>query len=172
MAQCERLLSNNHILSMLVPVADVFATGVTTNEVCMSRYDHAAFLVVTGANASADEPKFVVESCSDTSGSNNTAIAFDYSSTDGETQTNRNDWADYSRKTSAGYQTNPASAVNLCHLIEIDASGLSATAGVNHEYVRLVISESGTAGITGCVVCILSDPRFSTDGSHHQDETA
>ena len=172
MAQVERFLSNHHILSLLVPVADVFAAGKTTDEICMSRYDHASFMVFTGANASADEPKFVVESCSDTSGSNNTAIGFDYSSTDGETATNRNDWADYSLQTSAGYQTNPASAVNLCHLIEVDAAQLSATAGVNHEYVRLVITESGSTGITGCVICILSDPRFSADGSHHQDETA
>ena len=172
MAQTERFLSNNHVISLLVPVADVFAAGKTTNEVNMSRWDHAAFLVVTGANASADEPKFTVESCSDTSGSNNTAIGFDYSSTDGETQTNRNDWSDYSLKTSSGYQTNPDSAVNLMHIIEVDAAALSATAGVNHEYVRLVIAESGSTGITGTVICILSDPRFSTDPSQHQDETA
>ena len=172
MSQTERFLSNNHIISMVVPVADFNATGVTTNEVCMSRWDHATFLVVTGANASADEPHFVVQSCADTSATGATAIGFDYSETDGETQTNRNDWADYTRKTSAGYQTNTASAVNLMYIIEVDAAELSATAGINHEYVRLVMTESGSTGVTGCVICILSDPRFSTDPSQHADETA
>lgn len=85
MATLTRFMEDNHVLGLVVPVADFIATGKTTDEVCMKRWDHATFLVITGANASADEPKFVVESCSDTSGSNNTAIGFDYTSTDGET---------------------------------------------------------------------------------------
>lgn len=167
-----RFMEDNHVISLLVPVADVFTGDKTTNEVCMKRWDHATFLVITGANGSADEPKFTVESCSDTSGSNNTAIGFDYTSTDGETQTNRNDWAAYSRKTSSGYQTNPTSAVNLMHCIEVDAAELSQTSNVHHEYCRLKIEESGSSGITGCVICILSDPRFTADADSHEDETS
>lgn len=163
MATTQRFMEDHKIVNLLVPVSDVFATNVTTEEVNMAEWNHCSFVVITGANASSDEPAFVVESCSDASGSNNTAIGFDYTATPGAAVASRNNWADYTTKTSAGYQTNPASAVSLMHCIEVDAAELSVTSGVEHEYVRLVITESGSTGITGCVIAILSDPRYAID---------
>jgi len=163
-------MEDHQVINLVVPVADFIAGGKTTPEVKMDKWNHLTFLVVTGANAGGDEPKFEVESCSDSSGSNNTAIGFQYTSTPaGETEAHRGTWAAYSAKTSDGYQTNPTSAVNLMHCIEVDAADLSSTSNVHHEYVRLVCTESGSSGITGCILAILSNPRWATDADGHPD---
>ncbi len=159
----QRFMEDHKVVNSIIPVADAFATDVETDEVNMENWNHCTWLVITGANGSADEPKFLVESCSDASASNNTAIAFDYTATTGPSLLSRQDWADYSRKTSAGFQTNTASAVGLMHCIEIDAAELSSTDGIQHEFVRLLVEESGTSGITACVISILSQPRHAID---------
>ncbi len=163
MAEGIRFMENHRVINSVIPVADFIATDVETDEVNMENWNHCTFLVITGANGSADEPKFLVESCSDASASNNTAIAFDYTSTPGPALLSRQDWANYTRKTSAGYQTDTDSAIGLMHCIEVDAAELSSTAGVQHEFVRLLCEESGSTGITGCVITILSEPRFAID---------
>lgn len=162
-----RFVEVNHVTSLLVPVADVFAGTKTTDEVKMSDFDHATFLVISGANA-GDEPIFTVESCSDTSGTNNTAIPFDYTSTTGtSTATSKDVWANYGRATATGYSKN-SSAINMMWAFDVDAAELSQTNSIRHEYIRLVCTESGSSGITGAVICILSNARFAKDGKSTQ----
>jgi hypothetical protein len=163
-------MENHQVVNLVVPVADVFAGDKTTPEVKMDKWDHCTFLVVTGANASGDEPMFVVESCSTAAGANNTAIPFQYSYTpNGESEAHRGTWYAYAATATTGIQTNPTSAKNLMHVIDFDAADLSSTSGVHHEYARLVVTESGSSGITGCVLAILSNPRYATDADGHPD---
>ncbi len=162
-----RFVENHHITNLLVPVADVFSGSKTTDEVKMSDFDLATFLAISGANA-GDEPIFTVQSCSDSAGSNATGIPFDYTSTTGRSaKTMRDTWANYARATASGYSKD-SSAANMIWAIDVHAAELSQTAGVKHEYIRLVTTESGSNGITGCVICILSDPRFAKDGKTTQ----
>ena len=162
-----RFCEVNHVTNLLVPKADRFASGETTDEVKMSDFDHATFLVVSGANA-GDEPIFTVESCSDTSGSNNTAIQFDFTTTTGRSAaTTKDSWANYARATASGYSKN-SSAANMMWAFDVDAAELSQTNSIMHEYIRLVCTESGSNAITGAVICILSNARFAKDGKSTQ----
>ncbi len=175
MSHGNNFIEDHHVINLVVPVADFITGDVTTDEVCMSRYNHCAFIVATGVNGSEHDIGFTVESCSTIGAGNNTAIGFQYTQTLGDSLVSINTWADYVTATSTGFMTVTAasnSAANRTFIIDVDAEDLSATAGVQHEYVRLVMAESGADAITGCVIAILSEPRFSTDGSHHLNENA
>lgn len=174
MATTARFLEEQHVVNSIVPVADFIASNKTTDEVCMSRWNHCTWLVVTGANGSAHDMKFTVNSCSTIAAGNTTAIPFDYTYSLGDSLTSRNTWADYTRVAAAGIMSVTAatnSAANRMFCIDIDADMLSVTSNVQHEYASLTLTESGGDAITGCVITILSDPRFATDGGDHVDET-
>ena len=153
------VIEDNQIVNLVVPVADIFAGDLTTDEVNMKAYNHAAFLVVQGVNG-GDHTTFTVESCSDASGSDNTAIGFNYSSTTGNAAlTDRDVWAANTKATASGFITTN-SANSRSFILEIDADDLVD----GHEFVRMVATESGSTGIIGSVICILSEPRFARDG--------
>jgi len=176
MSHGNNFIEDHHVINLVIPAADFAAGDVTTDEVCMSRYNHLAFIVPTGAHAGSDEIVFTVNSCSSIGAGNTTRIPFRYSYSLGDSLASINTWSDYATGTAAnGWETDIAgssSAGNQTFCIDVDAENLSVTAGVQHEYCSLTMTECASDGITGCVIAILSEPRYSTDGSHHQNENA
>lgn len=158
------LIEDHQVINLCVPAADRFAGTLTSDEVKLDRYNHASFILYTGANAAGDTI-VTVESCSDASGSNNTAIAYDYAeTTGGGTLTNRDVWGSLTAATSSGHRFFNNSAANRVGIIEVKAAALSATSNTQHEYVRIICTESANNAITGGIICILSEPRYARDG--------
>ena len=128
MSHGNNFIEDHHVINSVVPVADFAGSNVTTDEVCMSRYNHLTFLVVTGVNGSAHDLIFTVNSCSSIAAGNTTAIGFQYSYTLGDSLVSRNTWSDYATATSSGYTSVTAasnSAANRSFCIDVDAEDLS-----------------------------------------------
>ena len=145
------LLQQVKYVQGLVPVADFTAGDVATDIVSMMNWSSVTFFVFKGAGA-AGATVATVEACDDVSASNSTAIAFRYSS-------------------------NTATDV-IGDLTDAAASGVAITAGANEiwaitvnadelvsnrEFVRLVLTESDSTAVTGCVLIVLSGGRDQGD---------
>jgi len=143
----------NKVINGLPPKADAFATAGTSDVVSMKEYNHATFLIMTGAASNANGV-ITVEACDDTTPSNTQAIPFKYRKVlSGDT------YGDLTDATSSGYAMT-ASAANQYHIIEVDAADLEAGAA-GYEYVRVKVTEDTDAAQYACIVVILSEPRYA-----------
>lgn len=130
---------------------DFMAGTVTTDVVNLGKYDRALWLIHKSAG-NTGTTVVTVESCDDTTPSTTTAIAFDYwTCTSGDT------WSDKSTATTSGFTTTAGS--DQQYAIEINSSELSGT----DQYVRLKMTESDNDPVDGGLICILSNPRHTSE---------
>ena len=149
----------NKIVSGLIPVADCFATGVETDIVNMENYKKCTFLVYTGATSTGSTVITVNAGASSTGAA--TAIAFKYRTQVAQTNattTGGDIPGALTDATSTGFTTT-ISKVGGIYIIEVDASTVAA-AGTNFDHCKLDADESVNSPITGCVLAILSEPRY------------
>ena len=154
------IFSERHkVVNVLDPVATAVATGVT-DIVNMENYKKCTFIVVTGASsANSDSTITILTGISNTSCA--TAIAYKY-----RTQIAAVTPAAGSDVSSAlttvantGFAMT-ASKKGGVYIIEVDAADVAA-AGTNFDHVALKFTEStGSGAILGCVLAILSEPRY------------
>jgi len=149
-------LHDHHLVPVIVPVADAFAGGVTSDVISMANYGRCTFVVITGAIEDTGISNVVtVNSCDDTTPSTTTAIAFTYRAM--QWSTSADTWGAQTAATSSGYNFASNNTVaNTVWLVEVDAEDLSGT----DQFVQLAIAETANKTITAGVIAILSDPRY------------
>ena len=152
-------LFDKHIVQGIVPAADRFAGGVSSDIVSLKDYGRVTFLVITGAIEDAGISNLVtVDACDDTSPSNTTPIPFYYRSLQWSTTVDA--WGALSLAAAAGYNLTSNNAVaNAVHLVTVTSDMLEANAA-GKPFVRLTIAETVNKTITASVVAILDEPRY------------
>lgn len=154
----------NKIVNVLIPVADAFVTGVgvVTDIVNMENYRKCTFIVVTGATSVARNTIRVFAGVSNAVCA--TPIVFKYrtQSAAAVPLAGSDISLTLTDATVAGYAM-AASVVGQVHIIEVDAAVVAAAlAGADHCALTLIDTVAAAAQ-TGCVIAILSDPRYPQD---------
>lgn len=142
----------NHVVMLTVPVANFAAGTVTSDEINIENYHHITFYRYQGTGTTGTST-ITVEACSNTSGSNNTAIVFKY-----REMTTNDTWGAVTAATTAGFTTTAGS--DGMWAIEVDAQ---EAAYLGYNYVRLVMTEVAASAVVGCTFAILSEPRYAED---------
>jgi hypothetical protein len=152
-------LFDHHVGQGIVPAADRFAGGVSSDIVSLANYKRCTFFIFTGAIEDSGISNLVtVDACDNTTPSNTTAVSFKHRSQQWSTTVDT--WSSLTSATSSGYNfmTNNAVA-NAVHMIEVNSSDVEAEAP-GKPYVRLTIAETVNKTITAAVFWVLSEPRY------------
>jgi hypothetical protein len=140
----------NHVVSILDPVADAFSATPTLDIVNVSGYNHCTFLVWWGVGATGTVT-FTVEASDDVSGSNVSAVEFSVRRQ--PTSTNVQGALSVNATT---YATTAGSS--QIYIIEVDVAKLGAT---GYKFLKLKGVELVDSPILGGVLAILSQPRYA-----------
>ncbi len=153
------LLSRMMIVPAVIPLADAFAGGITTEAVSLRDYNRATLIIQTGAIEDTGISNLVtLEACSDAAGTVATAMAFRrrvqrYSTT-------VDAWGALTAVAAAGYNFAVANAVaNAVWFAEVTADEVNAALN-GSLFVRAVIAETVNKTITASGLWILSEPRY------------
>ena len=146
-----------YIGNAIVPAANAYAGGVTSDVFNMANFHAGGFLISQGAIEDTGISNLVtVLSCDDTTPSNTSAIAFNYQVYTASTDT----WGAIGTATSSGYNFNSNNAVsNGMHAIWFTAAAVEAAAG--YTYVQLSIAETANKTVTAGV------RFFGFEGRYH-----
>lgn len=152
-------LFDHHIVPAFVPVADAFASGITTEAVSLSNYRRATLVMPTGAREDTGISNLVtVEACTTAAGGTTAAMAFNWRVQ--RYSTTVDTWSALTAATSAGYNFASNNTVaNVVWYLEVTAEDLAA-AVAGAQFVRAVIAETANKTITACGLWILSEPRY------------
>ena len=149
----------NKVVNAIIPVADAWDSNpVVTDIVNMENYKKCSFLVVTGASSTTSA---VITAFGGVSNSDcDTAIAFKYRTQ--SLTTNTSSSGDTPSALTDATTTGFAMTVSITgglYIIEVDASTVAA-AGTNFDHCALNIDEDSDNAQTGCVIAVLSEPRY------------
>lgn len=158
MSQVPALFSG-HLVQGIVPVADAFAGGVSTDVVSLKDYGRVRFIIITGAIEDSGVSNLCkVQACDNTTPSNTTDITFYRQSLQWSTTVDT--WGALALAPSTGYNFTLNNAVaNAIHIAEVTADMVEAQAP-GYEFVRLNIAETVNKTITACVLIELLDARY------------
>ena len=145
------LLQQVKYVQALVPVADFTAGDVETDIFSMKNWSSITFFVFKGAGG-VGVTTATIEACDDVDASNVTAIAFRYSS-----NTATDVIGDLTNALAAGVSI--TAGANQIWAFTVNADELVS----NREFVRLVLTETESTAVTGCVLAILSGGRDQGD---------
>ena len=142
----------------LVPVADCYAGGVTSDVINMKHYAYGGFLIFQGAIEDTGVSNVVtVLACDDTTPTNTTAMAFRH-----RTKNNTAQWGALTAATSAGYNFNSNNTnANGVYWVEFSADDIEA-AQSGYEYVQLSIAETANKTVTAGVLFFGWGVRYAT----------
>lgn len=153
------LLSVAHLVPALIPVADAFTGGTSTEAINLRDYARAGCIIQTGAIEDAGISNLItVEACTSAAGAGATAMAFRrrtclYSTT-------VDTWGALTDVTASGYNFAVNNAVaNACWYVEVTAAEVEA-ALPGATFVRVTIAETANKTITASGLWILSGPRY------------
>lgn len=151
-------LFDHHIVQGIVPVADAFAGGVSTDVVSLKDYNRVTFIIITGAIEDSGVSNLCkVQACDDVVPSNTTDIPFYRNSLPWSTTVDT--WGALALAPSTGYNFTLASAVaNAVHIATVTSDMVEANAP-GKPFVRLNIAETANKTITATVLILLSEPR-------------
>ena len=152
-------LWGKHIVQGIVPVADAFSGGVSTDIVSLKDYNRVTWLIITGAIEDSGISNVVtVDACDDTTPTNTTAMAFYHRSL--EWTTSADSWGALTAAAAAGYNLTDNHAVaNAVHLVTVTGD-MVQSAAPGYEYARLTIAETADKTITAAVLVILDEARY------------
>jgi hypothetical protein len=153
------VLTEHNFVQGIVPVADAFAGGVSTDVVSMKNYNRVTFIIITGAiEDSGISNVCKVQACDDTTPSNTTDITFYRNSLPWSTTVDT--WGALALAPSTGYNfMTGTAAANAVHIATVTSDMLEAQAP-GYEYVRLNVAETVNKTITATVLIMLSEPRY------------
>lgn len=143
-----------HVVNILPPV-DI-TNGKTAQAFSLEKWEHASILLQIGVSAAAPTA-VIVNACSDASGDNPVAIAFDYFKQ--ETAGASNDVLS-TRQTAPTTGFAPSSNDGIFYVIEIEAAQLPAA----KPYVQLQITNT-TNSVIASAAAILSGGRYASEAS-------
>ncbi len=154
MGQRADILSIGHIVPAIIPLADAFAAGATSEAVSLRDYFRATLIIQTGAIEDAGISNVVtLEACTAADGTGHVAMAF------------RSRVQLYSTTVDAwsaltGYNFAVSNAVaNAVWMAEVTADEVDA-AVADAQWVRAIIAETADKTITASGLWILTEPRY------------
>lgn len=144
-----RFLEALHFAKGIDPVADAFASTVTSDVYNMEAYGRILFVIYCGVGTTGTST-ITVEACDDTTPTNTDAIPFWYRQiTSGDTETAP------TRATTSGFTTTAGSSKII--VVEADAQDMTN----NYGYIRLKAVESVDSAVLGSVMAIQVEPRYA-----------
>jgi len=145
------ILEQFHWTSGLVPEADAFAGGVTTDVVECRSAAGALFLIFRGDSTGGTATGVVtINACDDVTPSNTTAIPFHYRSS-----TTFDTWGAWTAATATGF-TMPTGD-NQMHQVWVSAADLAAN---GYGYVQMAITEPVNDPVDAAVLIAIVQPRY------------
>lgn len=152
-------LWGKHIVQGIVPVADAFTAGKSTDIVSLKDYNRVTFLIITGAIEDSGVSNVVtVDACDDTTPTTTTAMPFYHRTLEWSTTTDT--WEALTLAAAAGYNlTLNAAVANAVHIVTVTGDMVNSAAP-GFEYVRLTIAETVNKTITATVLVILDEARY------------
>lgn len=140
------------------PLADQFDTTISSDIVCMAKYNKCYFFYYWGTNAGTAGTEALTVIPYDVAAGTNatTAIPFRYKAC---TQPDTNAaWVAASTYTTAA-------VVSGLVIIEVNADDLPLVSGVKYEYVKLLSTEVDNGAKLGGIIIVMDEPRHGQDTS-------
>ena len=151
----------NHVVNAIVPSADFAAANVTSDVINMKNYRKCTFIVATGASTAGYSAITVNAGIS--VGSCATAIVFKYRTQIAAAVPNAGSDVPITLTTATtGGVTMTAAKAGGIYIIEVDAAVVAA-AGTDYDHISLTLTEGDSTAQIGCVLAILSEPRYAQD---------
>lgn len=143
------IAEKGHVVNILAPV-DINGSAQTSDYFNLKQYSHVDIILTLGVTGAAST--VTVEESDDSSGSNTTAIGFDYYA---ETTAAGDTLAERATATSAGFATSTNDGIT--YVISIDASELTE----DYPYLVLKMSDPSAATLASAVA-VLSGTRYQS----------
>lgn len=155
MAQ-QDFLASHHIVNGLYPVADAFATSMTTDYVSLANYRKATFVIHTGvATGGTANGVITVLAASDVAGTGAGAVAFKYRRCASSTTVDT--WGALTDVAATGLVMTVGS--NQMYEVEVTAAAVEG-ADPGNPFVALKVTEDSNDPVVAGVIVILSEPRY------------
>ena len=155
------LLSYAHLVPAVIPVADAFTGGTSTEAVSLRDYTRAACIIQTGAIEDAGISNLItVEACTSAAGAGATAMAFRHRTMLYSTTVDT--WGALTAAAATGHNFADVAAngvANVCWYIDITADEVEA-ALPGATFVRVTIAETANKTITASGLWILTGARY------------
>ena len=152
-----KLIENAQIVCGFVPL--YLQTQRDADWVDLGNYNHMTLLFFKGTGTDGDDPILTLQQAQDNSGTGVKALTFTeiWRKQDADVQT----VAQFTTTTqsAANTYTNTDAHEQCIWALEIDADMLDVDNGF--QYVRATLNDTGTNAQLGCVLYILTDPRFA-----------
>ena len=146
------VMQNIHFVKGIDPVADAFASTVSSDIVNMGDYAGVTFVIYKGVGTTGTST-ITVEASDDVSASNTTAIPFRYKAiTTDDTE------GALTIAAAAGFATTAGSSE--IYVIEVDSEELGDT---GYQYVRLTAVEVANDPVLGGVLILMHGNRYAQD---------
>lgn len=148
----------NHLCVVTIPDAD-FCPGTSYSDiVSLKNYNHVTFYYIKGSQDGTTSSTLTVQACTTITATATDAIPFRYKKVADFTLTTGSDVPGVlTDATLAGVAS--AATANSMVIIEVDAAALTD----GYPFCRLKMVETGDNPADGCVIAILSEPRFTDD---------
>jgi len=148
-----------HIVNGLYPVADAFASSMTTDYVSLKNFRRVTWIIHTGvATSGTADGVITVLAASDAAGTGAGAIAFKYrvcaSSTTVDT------WGALTDVASTGVAM--AAASNRIYVVTVTAESLSAL-DADNSFIALKVTEDTNDPVVASVLTLLDGARYPQD---------
>jgi hypothetical protein len=152
-------LWGKHIVQGIVPVADGFAGGVSSDIVSLKDYNRVTWIIITGAIEDTGVSNIVtVDACDDAVPTTTVAMPFYHRSLRWSTTVDT--WGALTLAAAAGYNlTDEHSVANAVHLVTITGP-MVEKAAPGYEFARLTIAETANKTITAAVLVVLDEARY------------
>lgn len=157
------IFSERHkIVNVIIPVADAWnANPVVSDIVHLENYRKCTFLIVTGATSAVTPQVTVFAGVSNAVCA--TPIVFKYRTQAAVAVPGvGSDVPSVLTDAAVAGFAMIASIVGSLYIVEVDAAVVAA-AGANFDHCALNIDENADTAQTGCVIAILSEPRYPQD---------
>ncbi len=143
-------MANNekHFINATPPVADAFS-GTLNSDIASGNCDAITILYYQGVGTTGTST-LTVDACDDTSGSNTTAIPFEY-----RTNTSADTFGAWTAATTSGFTTTAGN--NHIYEIRVDPAELAEE---GYQYFRLTAVEVADSPVLGGVMYILEGLRY------------
>lgn len=157
------VFSERHkIVNAIIPVADAWdAAPAVSDIVHLENYKKCTFLIITGAASAVFPTVTVFAGISNTVCA--TPITFKYRTQAAAAVPNAGSDVPLTltNATIAGFVMT-ANVAGSLHIVEVDAAVVAA-AGAGFDHCAVNILENANTAQTGCVIAILSEPRYPQD---------
>ena len=156
----EGFLQNNTIEAGFVPV-DMSAAANDGDYVSMEQYNRCIIVAFKAAGTAGDDPTITLQQAQDKAGTGAKDLDFTVINEKVGTLSGVSDWTRVTQAAAASYVNAASAEAQGLFVIEIDADELDGNNGFTH--LRARIADVGTNAQLGCVLYLMTEPRYHDD---------